>query len=62
MMSRTIIILAFVLAGGHGLAQVRDSVLMARVAELAQAEDDSTKLRYSAVSYTHLTLPTKRIV
>lgn len=47
MMSRTIIILAFVLAGGHGLAQVRDSVLMARVAELAQAEDDSTKLRYS---------------
>lgn len=46
-MSRTILVLALVLGGRQGLAQVSDSMLVARVAELAQAKDDSAKLRCS---------------
>lgn len=46
-MSRTITLLALALASGHGSAQIQDSVLVVRVAELAQALDDSAKLRCS---------------
>lgn len=47
MMSRTVFLLAFTFASGHMFAQIRDSVLVARVAELAQAKDDSAKLKCS---------------
>ena len=54
----TLLALAFL--GLHGLSTAAESVIIAKVGDTEVKAEDIKPLL--AVSYTHLTLPTKRIV